>query len=219
MSGHLGMTEMLEHYLVAHTRESVIAKRLRLETLELPQGGMMTMPDQAAFLALLIRLTQARHVIEIGTFTGYSTLAMACALPKDGLIIACDMSREWTDIGKRYWKEADVERRIDLRLAPAKQTLVGLLDERREGSFDLVFIDADKTGYDAYYEASLRLLRKGGLVVFDNMLWGGAVADASVQDNDTRALRALNAKIQDDERVDACLLTVADGMMLARKII
>jgi predicted O-methyltransferase YrrM len=188
-----------------------------METQSLPQGGMITMPDQVAFLALLIRLTQAKRVIEIGTFTGYGTLGMAAALPQDGNIIACDVSKEWTDIARRHWKEAGVEKRIDLRLAPALQTLKALMDDGHAGSFDLVFIDADKTGYDAYYEASLKLLRPGGLVTFDNMLWSGSVADASVQDDNTKALRALNAKIHEDERVDTCLLAVADGMALARK--
>jgi caffeoyl-CoA O-methyltransferase len=218
MSDHIGMSKALEHYVVSHTRETALAARLRRETAKLPRGGMQTMPDQVAFLALLVRLMSARRIIEIGTFTGYSALGMASALPAGGKLITCDTSREWTDVAQRYWSEAGIRDRIDLRIASADKTLADLLSEGLAGSFDLVFIDADKTGYDGYYEASLKLLRGGGLIAFDNMLWSGAVADSSVQDADTQALRALNIKIRDDARVDSCLLTVADGMVLARKI-
>ena len=217
MSNYLGLSSELEAYIQAHTREDDIAKRLRLETAKMPRGGMQTMPDQVALLAMLVRLTNARSIIEIGTFTGYSALGMARALPDGGKLIACDTSRGWTDIARRYWDEAGIAGRIDLRLAPAQQTLRSLLDTGSENNIDLIFIDADKTGYDAYYEASLLLLRKGGLVAFDNMLWGGAVAGEKDQDGDTRALRALNTKIHQDPRVDAVLVTVADGMILARK--
>jgi len=217
MSDHTGLNPTLERYVTEHTRETELAARLRQETAQLPRGGMQTMSDQMAFLAVTLRLMQARRVIEVGTFTGYGSLIMASALPKDGRLVACDISKEWTDIAKRYWREAGVEDRIELRLAPAEKTLADLLKENGPGTFDLIFIDADKTGYDAYYEAGLKLVRQGGLIAFDNMLWGGAVADTFAQDADTKALRMLNAKIRDDERVDACLLTVADGMMLARK--
>lgn len=218
MGGHIGISETLERYVFAHTRETDVAKRLRLETMKLPQAGMITMPDQVAFLAWLVRLIQAKRIIEIGTFTGYGSLAMASAMPDGARLIACDTSREWTDIAQRYWKEAGIADRIDLRLAPASATLSKLLGDGLAGTFDLIFVDADKTGYDAYYEAGLKLLRTGGLIAFDNMLWSGAVADESAKDTDTLALRALNAKICDDRRVDACLLTVADGMILACKV-
>jgi predicted O-methyltransferase YrrM len=217
MSNYIAMSDALERYVIGHTRETPVAKRLRSETAKMPRGGMQTMADQVALLAVLVKLLGAKRIIEIGTFTGYSALGMAAALPKDGLLIACDTSREWTDIARAYWKEAEVSDRITLKLAPANETLQGLLTEGGAGTFDFMFIDADKTGYDGYFEAGLKLLRRGGAIAFDNMLWSGAVADPTDQDDDTRALRALNEKIHKDERVDACLLTVADGMMLARK--
>lgn len=213
MSNYLDLTPALTGYVLRHTREPDVARRLREETQLHPRAGMITTADEAHFLALLVQLMQAKRVIEVGTFTGYATLAMAGALPEGGRLVACDVSHAYTDIGRRYWKEAGVDSRIDLRIAPAKETLATL----EAGAFDLMFIDADKGGYDAYYEAGLTLLRQGGLMVFDNMLWKGAVADPHDQERDTVALRALNDKIYRDERVDASLLTVADGMLLARK--
>jgi predicted O-methyltransferase YrrM len=198
-------------------RETSLQKRLRDETAALPQGGMQIGADQGALLALLVRSIEAKMAIEIGTFTGYSALAVALALPADGRLVCCDVSKEWTAIARRYWKEAGVADRIDLRLAPALKTLAGLRKEHGAGSFDFAFIDADKSAYDAYYEACLELLRRGGLVALDNMLWSGEVANPKRHDADTDALRALNAKIRDDVRVDCCLLTVGDGVMLARK--
>jgi len=168
-------------------------------------------------LALLVRLTGTRRAVEIGTFTGYSALATASALPSDGLLVCCDISEAWTSIARPYWREAGVADRIDLRLGPALQTLDSLLREYGEGSFDFAFIDADKPNYDAYYEKCLRLIRIGGLIALDNMLWSGRVAEADENDATTSALRALNAKIRDDSRVDATLLSVGDGVMLARK--
>ena len=199
------------------TLETPVQKRLRAETALLPQGGMQIGEDQGALLALLVRSIGARMALEIGTFTGYSALAVAAALPPDGELVCCDNSEEWTAIARRYWKEAGLERKIDLRLAPALETLAALERERGAGSFDFAFIDADKPAYDAYYESCLRLLRAGGLIALDNMLWSGNVADPNRHDADTDALRALNAKIRDDARVDSCLLTVGDGVMLARK--
>ncbi|HST28945.1 MAG TPA: class I SAM-dependent methyltransferase, partial [Rudaea sp.] len=193
-----------------------VAARLREETAKLPQAGMQIGPDQAAFLALLVRATGAKRCIEVGTFTGMSALAVASALPDDGKLVCCDISEEWTSIARRYWNEAGVGARIDLRLAPALDTLHDLAKTAR-GKFDFAFIDADKSGYDAYYEACLELLRPGGLVVLDNMLWSGKVADPNVHDADTNAIRALNAKIHADQRVDATLITLGDGVMLARK--
>ncbi|HZP64699.1 MAG TPA: class I SAM-dependent methyltransferase [Rudaea sp.] len=211
------MSESIEDYVRAQTRESAVAARLREETAKLPQAGMQIGPDQAEFLALLVKSLGARRCIEVGTFTGYSALAVAAALPPDGKLVCCDVSAEWTAIARRYWAEAGLASRIDLHLAPAGDTLSALLAEGGGGRYDFAFIDADKPGYDAYYEACLELLRPGGLIALDNMLWSGRVADASQHDADTRALRELNAKIKADARVDAVLLTVGDGVMLARK--
>jgi predicted O-methyltransferase YrrM len=199
------------------TRETPVQARLRAETAKLPLARMQIGADQGALLALLVRLTGARRALEVGTFTGYSALAVASALPPDGRLITCDVSEEWTAMARRYWQEAGVAGRIDLRLGPATATLDGLLREGGAGSFDFAFIDADKENYDAYYEACLRLLRPGGLIAVDNVLWSGSVADASVTDAETEAIRALNRKVRDDGRVEACLLTVGDGVMLARK--
>jgi caffeoyl-CoA O-methyltransferase len=198
-------------------RETPVQQRLRQETAKLPQAGMQIGADQGAFLALLVRTLGARRAIEIGTFTGYSALTIASALPPDGRLICCDINEQWTAIGRRYWTEAGVAERIDLRLAPAAATLAELLRDGGAGRFDFAFIDADKTGYDGYYESCLQLLRTGGLIALDNTLWNGAVVDARVQDEDTRALRALNLKIRDDERVDRVLLSIGDGVMLVRK--
>jgi predicted O-methyltransferase YrrM len=208
----------IERYVAQEiTRETPIQKRLRAETARLRQSGMQIGADQGALLALLARSIGARMALEIGTFTGCSALAVAEALPAGGRLVCCDISEEWTAIARRYWKEASVAERIELRLAPALKTLAALQAEHGAGSFDFAFIDADKASYDAYYEACLTLLRPGGLVALDNMLWSGKVADPKIRDADTDALRALNAKIRDDARVDSCLLTVGDGVMLARK--
>ena len=218
MSKNPFISDQVDAYLTEIiTRETAIQRRLRDETAHLPQSVMQTTTDQVAFLAMLVHLTGAKRILEIGTFTGYSALAMAQALPPGGQLIACDINKLWTDMAQRYWQEAGVVDKISLRLAPAMETLSHLLDESGEASFDLAFIDADKAGYDAYYEATLKLVRTGGVIAFDNMLWGGAVADPSEQDKQTVALRALNAKIRDDRRVDMCLLTVADGIMVVHK--
>jgi len=169
-------------------------------------------------LAFLVRLVGAHKAIEIGTFTGYSALCVASALPADGRLVCCDINEEWTRIARRYWTEAGVADRIDLHLQPAQATLEKLRRDGGTGTFDFAFIDADKTGYDAYYELCLSLLRTGGLITIDNVLWGGAVADATDESEDTQALRALNLKIRDDRRVDACLVSIGDGVMLARKL-
>jgi predicted O-methyltransferase YrrM len=177
---------------------------------------MQIAPEQGAFLALLAKILGARQALEIGTFTGYSALSVALALPENGRLVALDVSREYTDRARGYWEEAGMVRRIELRLGPAMESLDRMIDAH-EGPFDMAFIDADKSNYDGYYERALKLLRPGGVVALDNMLWSGAVADSSINDADTSALRALNAKIQADERVDMALATVADGVMLARK--
>jgi predicted O-methyltransferase YrrM len=197
--------------------ETQVQRRLRDETAKLPRAGMQIGPDQASFLSLIVAAIGAKNAIEIGTFTGYSALAIARALPANGTLICCDVSEEWTAIARRYWKEAQLDKRIDLRLAPALDTLETLIGKGRDGTFDFAFIDADKTGYDAYYEACLKLLRPNGLIAIDNVLWSGAVADPSDNDADTKALRALNIKISNDPRVDASLLTIGDGVMLVRK--
>ena len=197
--------------------ESQIEKNLRGQTSALSNGGMISSSDVGALLALLAQTVNAKKAIEIGTFTGYTALKIATALPHDGRLICCDINDEWASIGKPFWREAGVEDRIDLRLAPAIKTLEALLAAGQGGTFDFAFIDADKMGYDSYYEACLKLIRPGGLIVLDNMLWDGAVADASVQDDTTNALRALNKKVSQDARVTSCLLTVGDGLMMARK--
>jgi predicted O-methyltransferase YrrM len=213
----LAINDRLEAYVLGHARESAVAARLRAETAKLSSAGMQIGADQAAFMALLVRLIGAKRCIEIGTFTGYSALAVAAALPDDGRLVCCDISAEWTAMARRYWLEAGVADRIDLRLAPALNTLRELLAQGG-GQYDFAFIDADKGNYGAYYEACLELLRPGGLIiVLDNMLWSGRVADPDHHDTDTDAIRALNAKIDIDGRVDASLLTVGDGVMLARK--
>jgi len=212
----LEMSDRLEAYVLAHAREGAVAARLRAETAKLPQAGMQIGADQAAFMALLVRAIGAKHCIEVGTFTGYSALAVATALPEDGKLVCCDISAEWTAIARRYWIEAGVAGRIDLRLAPALDTLRDLLRDSRS-RYDFAFIDADKDSYDAYYEACLELLRPGGLIVLDNMLWSGRVADPNHHDTDTDAIRTLNTKIHSDTRVDTTLLTVGDGVMLVRK--
>lgn len=213
MSSHFAIPEKLSHYVLDHTRQSDVARRLWELTDKHPRRSMLTTPDQGAFLAMLVRLINAKNILEIGTFTGYSALSMAQALPADGKLIACDTSTEFTSIGKPFWEEAGVASRIDLRIAPALKTLPTLT----AGHFDLAFIDADKENYDAYYEACLKLVRQGGAIVFDNMLWRGAVADPTDQESITKAIRALNAKIHSDSRVEASLLTVSDGMMLVQK--
>lgn len=198
-------------------REAPALRALREETAALTQRSMQIAPEQGQFMALLVRLLRARRCLEIGVFTGYSSLATALALPPDGRIVACDVSEEWTAIARRYWQQGGVAHKIDLRIAPATSTLDGLLAQGQAGTFDLAFIDADKTNYLAYYERTLQLLRPGGLVLIDNTLWSGRVADPAVNDPDTVALRELNTALLRDERVDLSLLPVGDGLTLALK--
>lgn len=195
-----------------------VNRKLREETARLPDAHMQIGADQAAFMAMLVRATGTKRALEIGTFTGYSALSVARALPADGNLICCDISEEWTSIARKYWREAGVEKKIDLRLAPALDTLSALLSGGAAGTFDFTFIDADKPRYDAYYEQCLKLVRPGGLILLDNMLWSGKVAESGGKADETATiLRALNAKIMKDARVDACLLTVGDGVIMARK--
>lgn len=215
---NLVMTDALYDYLRSVSlREPAVAQRLREETATLPMAMMQVPPEQGQFLALLVRLIRARRCLEIGTFTGYSALAIARALPPDGRLICCDISEEWTAIARRYWEEAGVADKIDLRLGPAQETLAALLAAGEGGTFDFVFIDADKTGYDAYYEAALHLLRPGGLIVFDNMFMGGRVADPSATGEGVEVVRRLSEKLRDDDRVEIAMLPLADGVTLAMK--
>lgn len=212
------MDDRLYEYLSqVSLREPPLWARLREETAQLPMARMQIAPEQGQFMALLTRLLGVRRALEVGVFTGYSSLCVADAMAADGRLIACDTSEEWTAVARRYWAEAGVADRIDLRLAPALQTMDELLQQGEAGRFDLVFIDADKTNYDGYYERALQLLRTGGVVVLDNVLWSGQVADEAVQDDDTMALRRLNEKIHTDERIDLSMLPMADGITLARK--
>ena len=210
--------ERLHRYLVtASLRDDPLQARLREETQRLSAGAMQIAAEQGQFMALLVSLIGARRCIEIGTFTGYSALCTARALPEDGRLTCCDISEEWTSIARRYWEEDGVARKIDLRLGPAAETLSDLLGDGGAGRYDFAFIDADKTGYDGYYERCLELIRPGGLIAIDNMLWNGWVADPSRDDADTEAIRALNLKVRDDRRVDASLVPIGDGLLLARK--
>ena len=215
---NIGLDPQLYDYLLsASLREPEVLARLREETASLPQAGMQISPEQGQFLALLVRLIGAKRVLEVGVFTGYSSTALALALPPDGHMTACDISEHWTAIARRYWGIAGIAEKIDLRLGPALDTLDQLIAEGNAGDYDFVFIDADKENYDGYYERALTLLRSGGLLAVDNVLWGGKVADADAQDPDTRAIRRLNEKMRDDPRVFTALLTVADGLALAFK--
>lgn len=217
MGRALRMTDALETYLAQlGAREHPAQIRCREETAKLPMAMMQISPEQGAFLALMARLIGAKRYLEIGSFTGYSALSVALALPADGKVVALDVSKEYTDKARLYWKEADVASKIDLRLAPALETLDAMI-KAKEPAFDLAFIDADKTNYDAYYERALVLVRQGGLIMLDNMLWSGAVADPGITDESTSAIRALNAKIHKDARVDMALAAVGDGVMMARK--
>jgi caffeoyl-CoA O-methyltransferase len=198
-------------------RDTDILKALREETAKLPMGLMQISQEQGAFMSNLMRMINARKTIEVGTFTGYSALVVASALPEDGRVIACDVSDEWTRLGRKYWQQAGVAGKIDLILRPATETMDDLIKRGEAGTFDFAFIDADKSNYDNYYERALVLLRKGGVVAIDNVLWSGAVVDDARQDDDTRAIRALNQKIHDDERVDVNMLPIGDGLTLAVK--
>jgi predicted O-methyltransferase YrrM len=218
MSKFTAIDERLYAYLLAHEpREHQQLRALREYTQQIPGGRMQITPEQGHLLALLVRLIGAQRVLEIGTFTGYSALAMALALPADGRLTACDINEEWTGVARSYWQRAGVADKVDLRIAPALATLAQLEGEGGLDGFDLVFIDADKTGYDAYYETALRLVRPGGLIVLDNMLRRGRVADPCDGEADTIALRSMNTKIAADERVDRVLLPIASGMTLARR--
>ena len=214
----LGLDNQLYNYLLSNSlREPEVLRQLREETAKHPYATMQISPEQGQFMALLVQLLGAKKTLEVGVFTGYSSLCVALALPKDGKVIACDISEEYTAIGRRYWQAAGVADKIDLRIAPALETLDKLLAEGIAGTFDFAFIDADKENYEAYYERSLQLIRKGGLIAVDNVLWGGRVADSQVQDSSTQAIREFNQKLHQDQRVTLSMVPIADGLTLALK--
>jgi predicted O-methyltransferase YrrM len=213
------LTDSLYDYLLSVSlRESPLLLQLREETAALPTRSMQIAPEQGQFMAMLLRLMGARLCLEVGVYTGYSSLAAALALPEDGRIVACDVSEEWTAIARRYWRAAGVEHKVDLRLAPAVQTLDGLVAAGQAGRYDAAFIDADKESYLAYYERALLLLRTGGLILVDNTLWSGRVADPEFADADTVALRHFNDTLHRDARVELSLVPIGDGLTLARKL-
>ena len=213
----LNLDDSLYRYLLEHSlRERPVQEALRAATLQLPNAGMQIAPEQGQFMALLVRLLGARRTLEVGVYTGYSALSVALALPPDGRILACDISEDYTRIARPFWEQAGVARKIELVLAPARETLDRRLAVGEAGAYDFAFIDADKTGYDAYYERCLQLLRPGGLIAIDNTLWGGSVARPA-HDADTAALQALNDKLHRDERIDLSLVPIGDGLSLARK--
>lgn len=213
-----GLEPHLYHYLLSVSlREPEILAQLRQETAQHPMARMQIAPEQGQFMALLVQLIGAKKTLELGVFTGYSTLVVALALPSDGKIVACDVSEEFTAIAHRYWQQAGVADKIDLHIAPALDTLDSLLAAGEAESFDFAFIDADKSNYEAYYERSLQLIRSGGLIAIDNVLWSGRVADPQVQDNRTRKIRAFNEKLHQDQRITLSLVPIADGLTLALK--
>ncbi len=225
--GKLALIENMHEYVLDHSlRESELLNRLRIETEKDPAAIMLVPPEQAQLMALLIKLINAKKTIEVGVYTGYSTLCIAQAMPDDSYTVACDISETWTNIAARYWKEAGVAHKIDLRLAPAAETLQALIDDGQSASYDFVFIDADKGCYDQYYELSLRLLKKGGLIAIDNVLLFGTVLDSNrlegflkdeFPESSIQAVRDLNIKIKNDQRVDMSMLEIADGITLVRK--
>lgn len=217
-SSHTLITEPVAHYLrQVSLRDDDLLARLRAETATLPLGRMQITPEQGQLMGLLVELLGAKRTLEIGVFTGYSALCVARALPFDGRIVACDVSEEWTSIGRRYWAEAGMAHKIDLRLAPAAHTLEQLLKLGQGNNFDFAFIDADKENYDIYYEFCLKLVRPGGLIAVDNVLWHGDVADPAKQDAETVAIRQLNTKLHNDQRVTVSLVPIGDGLTLARR--
>lgn len=221
--GNLSQVKNIRQYVLDNSlRESAILNRLRVETAKDSLSIMQIPPEQGQLMALLVKLIGAKRTIEIGVYTGYSTLCVSLAMPDDSYTVACDVSEQWTKIAKKYWKEACVDKKIDLRIAPASETLQSLIDTGQSESYDFVFIDADKEKYDEYYELSLKLLKKGGLIAIDNVLLFGSVIDSSLSagtfpESSIQAMRALNVKIRDDDRVDISMLQIADGITLVRK--
>jgi len=214
----LGLPDDLHGYLVrVGVREPEVLRRLREYTATLPEHDMQIAPEQGAFMAWLAELVEPRRCLELGTFTGYSALAVALALPPDGRILCCDVSAEWTGVALRFWAEAGVSDRIELRLGPALATLDGLLADGEAGRIDFVFVDADKSEYPAYYDRLIQLVRPGGIMLWDNVFWGGEVIRPEIDDPGVRGIRALNERLASDERVSLAMLPVADGLTLVRK--
>lgn len=214
----LNLNDNVYSYLLDNSlRENPLQKKLREHTLNITLSQMQIAPEQGQFMSFLIKLIQAKKIIEVGVYTGYSSLSMALALPKNGHITACDINKEWTDIAQEYWQQAGVDNKISLQLAPAIETLQHLINNHESNTFDLAFIDADKTNYDQYYEHCLTLLRPRGLLLIDNTLWGGSVADNQITDADTTAIRELNVKLKQDERIELSMLPIADGLTLCLK--
>ncbi len=214
----LGLPDDLHAYLLqVGGREPEILRELRDETAALPEHDMQIAPEQGALMSLLVELTGARRCVEVGTFTGYSSLTVALALPPDGSLVCCDISREWTDIARRYWQRAGVADKIELRLGPALDSLDAMLTEGQAGTFDFAFLDADKDRYPEYSDRLLALLRSGGLLAIDNVFWGGDVADPAVDDASVRAIRSMNQALAEDPRVTLAMVPIADGLTLARK--
>ena len=214
----INLTDTVYRYILEHSvREHPVLKELREATAGIPHAGMQISPEQGQLMALLVKTIGARRTIEVGVFTGYSSLSVALALPADGRVVACDVSAEWTAIARRHWEKAGVAAKVDLRLAPALGTLDALLAAGEAGRYDFAFIDADKGNYAGYYERCLALVRAGGLVAIDNTLWNGWVADAAHQEDDTRAIRAFNDALLADRRIDLSLVPIGDGMTLALK--
>lgn len=209
--------ELFEYMLAVSLREPDVLRELRIETARDENANMQISPEQGQFMALLVKLLGAKQTLDIGVYTGYSSLCIGLALPKDGRVIACDINDKWTRLARHYWQRGGVEDKIELRLTPARQTLEDLLQNGRD-SFDFAFIDADKKNYELYYEYCLQLIRSGGLIAVDNVLWDGAVADLTIDDADTVAIRKLNQKIHEDRRVEISLVPIGDGLTLARKV-
>lgn len=214
----LNLSPTVYDYLIKHSlRELAVLTELRKETHKLTESRMQISPEQGQFMALLMEILAAKKTLDIGTFTGYSALAVALALPADGKVFALDVSDQWTNIAKKFWQDSGAGNKIELKLGPAVDSLKMLIANGESGTFDFAFIDADKANYDQYYELSLQLLRKGGLIAVDNVLWDGKVADPEENDQSTNAIRALNSKILKDERVTISMLPIGDGLTLARK--
>ncbi|KYC38853.1 SAM-dependent methyltransferase [Scytonema hofmannii PCC 7110] len=218
MAKTLNLTNNLYEYLLSVSlREPEILFQLREETTRHPRANMQVAPEQGQFLAFLVQLIGAKKILELGVFTGYSSLSIALALPPDGKIVACDISEEFTSVASRYWQQAGVADKIDLRIAPATDTLETLLAQGQAETFDFAFIDADKENYYRYYELALQLIRPGGLIAIDNVLWSGRVTQLDIQDSTTTAIRDFNSKLSQDNRIDLSLIAIADGLTLARK--
>ena len=212
------ITESIYQYLCDHSlRENPILKDLRDHTYDMEERAMQIAPEQGQFMQMLIKLIGAKNTIEVGVFTGYSSLAIALALPEDGRIVACDVNPQYTSVAEKFWVSAGVREKIDLRIGPAKDTLSELINDGLTGTFDFAFIDADKVNYNHYYERCLELIRPGGLITVDNVLWGGAVSNDGINDVDTNSIRALNDKLHQDERIELSLVPIGDGLTLAMK--